>query len=145
MYSILQHSHSGIRYISILLLIILFVRSIQGLGSKTYASKDKAIATMTTISLHIQLVIGFILYFISPKVLFEPATLNSDLLRFFTMEHVLMMLIGIGFITAASVKAKRHNNSKSYKTLLIYGGIGFIILLAGIPWPFREALGVGWI
>lgn len=144
MYLILQHSHSGLRYISLFLLLLLFYRSFRGLKSNTYLSSDKRIATFTTISLHIQLVIGFVLYFMSPKVIFDSSSMQSDLLRFFTMEHILLMLIGISFITVASVKAKRQSGRKSYLSLLIYGGIGFLIILAGIPWPFREALGAGW-
>lgn len=144
MYSILVHSHSGIRYISLILLILLMVRGIKGLKSAKLLPGDKRILTFTTISLHIQIIIGFVLYFISPKVVFSASTMGTDILRFFTMEHILMMLIGIGFVTVASVKAKSQNSVKSYKTILIYGGLGFVIILAGIPWPFREALGVGW-
>lgn len=145
MLSILQHSHSGLRYVSLILLILLIATSIQAvLKGSTFTVTTRKLSFFATLSIHIQLLIGLALYFLSPKVIFNAATMKTELLRFFTMEHPLMMLIAIALITIGGVKAKRLNSPKSHRTILIYCGIGFLVLMAGIPWPFREALSVGW-
>ena len=56
-------------------------------------------------------------------------------LRFFAVEHSLIMLIAIIIITIGSFKAKRvEDERKKYKTQMVYFTIGLILILAGIPW-----------
>ena len=59
--------------------------------------------------------------------------------RFFWVEHPLMMLLAIILITVARGKAKVLNY-KAVSWLLL---IGLIIILAAIPWPFRQVVGDG--
>lgn len=59
--------------------------------------------------------------------------------RFFWVEHPLMMIIAIALITIARGKAKR-NNYKATGWLLL---VALLLILAAIPWPFREMIGEG--
>ena len=59
--------------------------------------------------------------------------------RFFWVEHPLMMLLAIILITVARGKAKVLNY-KAVSWLLL---IALILILAAIPWPFREIVGDG--
>ncbi|MCU4173710.1 hypothetical protein [Carboxylicivirga sp. N1Y90] len=96
------------------------------------------------IILHIQLIIGFVLFVISSKVMFDPIMMKNTLLRFFTMEHPLLMLIAIIIITIGHSKSKAFSNFHSHKRLFWSNLIGLLIIIASIPWPFRAELGAGW-
>jgi multisubunit Na+/H+ antiporter MnhB subunit len=57
------------------------------------------------------------------------------------MEHTVMMLIAIVLITLGYGHAKKGN----FKGVFWYYLIGLIVMLAAVPWPFREALGGSWM
>ena len=61
--------------------------------------------------------------------------------RFFAVEHFAGMLIGIILITVARGKAKVLNYKAASWLLLI----ALIVILATIPWPFREEVGRPWV
>ena len=141
MYEGLLHAHSGLRWIVLILIIINIFNAIGGLtGNKVYTSKDKKLSFYALIFTHIQALIGLALYFMSPKVQFSGNTMSNSMLRFFTMEHTLMMLIAIVLVTIGNRMAK----SGRVKAVFWYYFIALIIILAAIPWPFREELGSGW-
>jgi membrane protein DedA with SNARE-associated domain len=94
---------------------------------------------------HIQLLGGLILYFISPYVKFEGGVMKDAVARFYTVEHISMMLIAVALITIGYSKAKRAANSAAKgKTTFWFYLIGLLVILAAIPWPFRSGLGGGW-
>jgi uncharacterized membrane protein len=62
------------------------------------------------------------------------------MLRFFTMEHTVMMLIAVVLITIGHRQAKIGNLKKQFW----YYIIALIVIIAAIPWPFRAMLGSGW-
>lgn len=141
MYPALLHSHSGLRWI---LLILLLVTIFQAMGSpkgNPLSAQTKKLSLFTLIATHLQAVLGLGLYFMSPKVQFSSDTMSNSMLRFFTMEHTLMMLIAIILITMGNSYAKKDNGKK----LFLFYTIALVIILAAIPWPFRTALGAGWV
>jgi hypothetical protein len=70
--------------------------------------------------------------------------MKNTMLRFYTVEHVLMMIIAITIITIGFSTAKSITDAvNKHKRIAIMYGIGFLIMLAAIPWPFRN-LGAGW-
>jgi uncharacterized membrane protein YwaF len=71
-------------------------------------------------------------------------TEKTGVLRFYGMEHILLMIIAIILVTIGHAKAKRASEpSKKHKTILLFYAIGLILIIASIPWPFRQ-LGAGW-
>jgi hypothetical protein len=146
MYTLIVDIHSILRYVVLILLIILIIRSISGtIAKKDFNPGNRKLALITMISFHFQLLLGIILYFTSPKVIFDTMTMKSTMLRFFALEHPLLMIIAIILITIGYLKAKKRNTSSSHRVLMIFGIIAFVLLIIGIPWPFREALGGSWI
>ena len=66
MYQFVQKFHSGWAYLALLLLVIVLVNSVMGLNSKReFTAKDRKIALFGLIAAHLQLMVGFILYFLS--------------------------------------------------------------------------------
>ncbi len=58
-------------------------------------------------------------------------------IRFFGMEHSLMMFVAVSVISVGSAKAKRKNTDRDkFKTMTIWFTIGLLIILSSIPWPF---------
>jgi hypothetical protein len=141
MYPALLHSHSGLRWILLILLVVNILRALSALNNKNPLTvADKKLSLFALIATHLQAVLGFGLYYLSPKVQFSADTMGNSQLRFFTMEHTLMMLIAIVLITFGHRQAK-NLNAKGY---FWYYFIGLVIMLAAIPWPFRTALGGNW-
>ena len=139
MYPALLHTHSGLRWI-VLLLIIACVIVAAGAMSKPLSAAAKKISFFALLTTHLQTVIGLVLYFISPKVMFSGDTMSNSTLRFYTMEHILMMLIAVILVTIGNRQAKAGNG----KRMFWYYFIALVIILAAIPWPFRAALGGSW-
>lgn len=146
MYNILVGAHSGLRYIVLLLLIIAIVNAIIRSKSGEYSKKDKMINLFAMIFLHIQLVIGLILYFTSPKVQFVKGMMADATLRFYDVEHILLMIVAIVFITLGRKKAeKRKVPTTKHRLILRYYLLGLILIFISIPWPFTHpTLNTGW-
>jgi hypothetical protein len=102
---------------------------------------DSKIYSYALISCHIQLLIGLILYFISPKVNFS--MLDDKLYRFYTVEHALTMVVAIILITVGRVRSRKVEGAAKHRTILYFYALGLILILVSIPWPFRN-LGAGW-
>ena len=61
--------------------------------------------------------------------------------RFFAVEHALMMIIAWLLVHLGRSMVKRSDNdAQKHKRSLIYFGIAILIILAMIPWPFKQAL-----
>ena len=145
MYQIIKSAHSGLRWIVLILLIVAIVGAWQQWKKKShYEPKEQKLALFTLIVSHLQLLLGFVLYFISPKVMFSAETMGNSVLRFFTVEHTLGMIAAIVLITIGYSRAKRMApTANGFKSLAIFYGIGLLLILISIPWPFR-GLGAGW-
>lgn len=145
LYKIIDHAHSGLRYV---VLALVLVAIFQALGKRrsgeVYPEKNK-MALYAFMATHVQLLLGLILYlFLSPYVVFDENTMSSAVNRFYTVEHITGMLIGIALITVGYIKAKRQAGiNKGWKTIALFYTLGLLAILAMIPWPFRD-LGAGW-
>ncbi len=141
MYPALLHFHSGFRWIVLILIIVNIINALGGFsGKKVFGVRDKKLSLFALISTHLQVLLGLGLYAISPKVQFSGSTMSNSVLRFFTMEHTLMMLIAVILVTIGHRMVK----SVNFKKVFWYYFIALVVILAAIPWPFRAALGGNW-
>lgn len=138
MYNGLLHAHSGLRWITLLLILVALVVGATQMKS-TAANRKNKLALFALIFTHIQVLIGIVLYFVSPKVNFGSDMMSSPLLRFFTMEHALIMILAAVLITIGHSKAKKKATwGIANKTIAIYYGIALLLILSRIPWPFMN-------
>jgi len=146
MYNILVHAHSGLRWIALLLILIAMFKAFSGMkNNKVFSAGDKKIALFTLISFHIQLLIGLVLYFMSPKSQIIEGFMKNPMLRFYGMEHLIMMIIAIVLVTMGYSKSKKQTTDKAkHKKIAVFYTIALIIVLVAIPWPFRENLLANW-
>lgn len=133
--------HSYWAYIVLIILIFAIVNAIIGLNSKKeFTAKDLKISLFALIASHIQLVIGFIAYYMSDFYLtmrsvgMGEVMKNSDL-RKILVEHPLVGIIAITLITIGFSKHKKKATStEKFKTIAVFYGIALILILSRIPW-----------
>ncbi|NBR14163.1 MAG: cytochrome B [Flavobacteriales bacterium] len=142
MLDILKHTHSGLRWVALILLLLAIVNAFT---SSTYEKKHRLINLFAMVSLHTQLLIGLGLYFISPRVKFFDGWMKDAFYRFYGMEHISMMIIAIILVTIGHSKSKKGSTpAEKFKPIKLWYVLGLILILAAIPWPFRTALGGAW-
>jgi hypothetical protein len=136
MNEVIKQIHSGWAYLAFLLLIIAVVNSFMGLFSKKeFNTQDRKIALFALAAIHTQLLIGIIVYFVSPLGFASLGQMKDAVLRLTSLEHPLMNLIGVTLITIGWMKHKNLTTSKSkFKTFSIYYGLGLVLILSKIPW-----------
>ena len=142
MYSTLLAFHSIIRWLVLASLLFAIFRAYKGwMLGKEFSRFENLVRHWTATIAHIQLVLGLSLYFISPITYYflhhYKDAVHQRAIRFFGMEHSLMMIIAIVIITIGSAKAKRKQTDKDkFKTMAIWFTIGLIIIFTSIPWAF---------
>ena len=150
MYNGLVHAHSGLRWIVLILLIGAIVNAARSKSSGRYEKKDKMLNLFAMISLHIQLVLGLVLYFMNGnnKIDFSAGWMENYMNRFFGLEHILTMIVAIAIVTIGrrQVEKKLIGTRDKHRKILISYTIGLVLILASIPWPFSfwSVLGGGW-
>lgn len=139
---ILLTLHSIVRWLVLASLLFAIVQSYKGwFTNKEFSKFDNFVRHTTATISHIQLILGLWLYFLSPIIEYflhnyKEAAKQKEI-RFFGMEHTLMMLIAIILITIGSAKAKRKSTDKEkFKTMAIWFTISLLIIFISIPWPF---------
>jgi uncharacterized membrane protein len=136
MYHIIQKFHSGWAYLVLLLLVVAIFNSISGWFTKReFLAKDKRMALFGLIATHLQLVIGFILYFVSPKGFESLGQMEDADLRLTSLEHPLLNLLAIILITIGWSKHKNAVASDlKFKSIFVFYLLGLILILTRIPW-----------
>jgi hypothetical protein len=139
----LIHAHSGLRWVVLVLLIAATFKALMKWRSNVnYSDADRKLNLFTFISMHVQLLLGIALFFMSGRVDF--AQMKDAMFCFFTVEHTLMMVIAIALVTIGHIKSKKAtDDAKKFKTIFIFYGIALLLVLVAIPWPFR-GFGNGW-
>lgn len=134
MHSLLLLTHSVFRYFALVFLIIFVVRSFMGWINKSpYNSLDEKLGLWLFMVIHTQLVLGLILFFVSPAVVFSGESMKDATSRYWLVEHGSMMLIAIVLITVARISAKKLSDSTAkYKKLFIYNGIALLLIVVAI-------------
>lgn len=131
------HLHSILRW---LILLFLLITMFQAFAKKESIRKT---SLWLLIFAHLMLLVGLYQLIAGRygiiKGLPEGVVLMKDsFYRFFWVEHPLMMFVAIILITIARGKAK----SLNYKATGWLLFIALLLILAAVPWPFRE-IGAG--
>jgi hypothetical protein len=144
--------HSIGRWILLLLLLIAILKSVAP-GNQSFTTGYQKIGLFLTIVADLMLLVGLYLWFTGPRGynLIEEngmsAVMKNNTLRFFAVEHQVGMLLSIILIHIGKAQGKKNitDKAKHRKTVIFYL-LALLIILASIPWPFREVgEGRGWI
>lgn len=136
MYSFIQKFHSGWAYLAIMLLFIAAISSLIGYTTKKeFLPRDRKIALFTLIAMHIQLVVGLILYFVSPLGKASFGNMKDAAVRLTSLEHPLLNIIAIVLITIGWSRHKKATTSEGkFKAINFFYAIGLVLIMIRIPW-----------
>jgi hypothetical protein len=137
---ILIRVHSAWRWIVILLVLAAIIKAFSGLGGKKdYTEGSRKLMLFAMVSFHIQILMGLVLYFLSVHVIFEAGVMENPLQRFFTVEHISLMIAAMILLSVGHSRSKKREDAKAkYKQIAIFYTLSFLIVLAAIPWPFLK-------
>ncbi|MCC8409402.1 hypothetical protein LJ707_10700 [Mucilaginibacter sp. UR6-1] len=142
MYAILIFLHSAMRWLVLASLLYAIVNALRGLpGKRLFTTADDKLRHITATIAHVQLAIGFVLYFNSPFILYFRQHYHEAIKQlpylFFGMIHIGMMTLAVIIITVGSSVAKRRQtDQQKFSTMALWFTIALIIILISIPWPF---------
>jgi hypothetical protein len=141
MYTGLLHTHNLFRWLVLIVLVVAIVFAMVGwAGKREWTKRDKISGLVLTIFMDIQFLVGFILYaFVSPytQTAFADfgAAMKNALLRFYVVEHILLMGIALVFVHIGRSKTKKVLAPwKKHRVAAIWFGLALFLVLAGIPW-----------
>ena len=142
MYSAFLLIHSLLRWVVVLAGLVAIARAISGItGRRNWLPGDAAAARWFSITLDVQFLIGLLLYvwlspFIRDAWADMAATMRNAPLRFFAVEHLTGMLIGIALAHVGKSKiAKAADAAQKHKLALIFFSLAMVVILLSIPWP----------
>jgi len=132
----LKHLHSFLPYILLTVLILALLKSFVAFRSNQAHRKNGLIVLIVA---HLQLLLGIVLYIVSPKGLNTlndmGTTMKNPDLRLYALEHPVMMIIAIVFITMAYSKSKKNIADRlKHKVKTVYYLIALALILSKIPW-----------
>jgi hypothetical protein len=145
MYGGLLGLHSLLRWAMIIFLIINIVR-VNVEADQHFDKVDKAWSLRLLVTTHVNLLVALYLYFFGPNGLQVISTekytakdvMEQPNLRFWLIEHPIMMLISITIITISHTYSKKDiEPKKKHRIMSILYIIALLIILAAVPWPFR--------
>jgi hypothetical protein len=140
-YGITLFLHSWNRWLILVAGVIVIAAAIKGLSGKSeYSPFQKKWALIFLSSLHLQLLVGLIMYFfISPFTAqaFSDfgAAMKDSVLRFWAVEHAFVNVIAVALAQTGSILVKRKADANGkHKRTLIYTGIALFLILSMVPW-----------
>lgn len=145
MHTGLLHLHGLLRWVFLVVSVVLVVKLV--MGARRSGPYPRGLVGAHLGLLHINVLVGLVMWLgTSPLTSAFFANVGAGMkeapLRFFGMEHPLMMIVAAVVATVGSVKAKRAlDDARRLRTALIFQGLALVIVLAAIPWPFRGAAG----
>jgi hypothetical protein len=145
----LVYLHSILRWVILVLLLVSIFRSYSGWRNrKAFLPQDRKIWLFTLISAHLTLLLGLVQLFfgrfgILRTSLPEGTSIMKDkFYRFFWIEHPVTMILAIVLITMGYGMAKKPlTDEMKFKKAFWFFFLAMLLILAGIPWPFREIIG----
>jgi hypothetical protein len=140
MYSVLLTTHSWLRWLALLGVIIVLIRAIRGAtAAAPWTRSDLTWAKGAAHLLTLQVLIGIVLYIVSPYVrsLMDNmgATMKDKTSRFFAVEHAVVMIVALGLTHIGTAKAKKaQTDGGRHKSIALFFGIALLLIAYGIPW-----------
>ncbi|MGL6268008.1 MAG: hypothetical protein ACRC2O_08775 [Chitinophagaceae bacterium] len=148
----LVHLHNFLRWVILVLLVISIVKSYSGWkGKKVFSAADARVWLFTMIAAHITLLLGLYQWLagrygmITSELPAGTSMMKDKFYRFFWMEHPLTMILAIVMITLGRGLAKKAlPDEVKYRKAFWFFFIALVLILIGMPWPFRELIGRPW-
>ena len=140
-YSTLLLIHSWLRWAFLFAALYAIIRSLNGkINNKPFGKEENTAAKILIALTHTMLLLGLILWFISPNVqqaLSQGASvfMKDKVLRALVIEHPLTNIIAVVLIQLGRIKSKiAYEDDSKHMRSLVYYGLGLLLILSRIPW-----------
>jgi uncharacterized BrkB/YihY/UPF0761 family membrane protein len=140
MYLALLHTHNLTRWFVLIAALAALVLAVMAIAGRKPFSQQHRLANLAfVISMDLQLVIGLLLYVVSPLVRTALADMGSAMgdsqLRFFAVEHMSVMLVAVALAHVGSVLIRRAPTDQAKHTrALLWFGLSTTAVIFSIPW-----------
>jgi hypothetical protein len=142
MYDITLFAHSWLRWAAILAGLLAIGRAILGASRRgEWTRADERAGMWFVALLDLQLLIGLVLYVaLSPitraAIQDFGAAMKSSGLRFWAVEHLFGMIVGLALVHVGRVRTRKLTKSSArHRVALISYTLGLLAILLSIPWP----------
>jgi len=146
MYLLVLALHSLLRWVVLATGAIAVVRAVGGMrGRRAWTTADMRAGLWFAVALDIQFLAGLLLYVaLSPitRAAFRDfgAAMGSTVLRFWAVEHVFGMLIGLALVHVGRARARKTADPvQRHKVSALFYGLALIAIVLTIPWPGMPA------
>lgn len=144
MYDLLLSIHNLVRWFFLAAALYAIFKAIKGVSSDAvYTKSDKTAGALLVAAAHSMLLLGIILWFVSPNVQAAAANIGASMkdkaMRFVLIEHPLTMILAVALIQIGRIRSKKaYADLDKHKRSLIFYGIALVLVLSRIPWnvPF---------
>lgn len=133
--------HSWLRWVILAFAVIIVIKYLIGwLNKRKFTALDNQIGLFLILCLDVQFLLGLVLYFfLSPitqsAIQFGGYQLEDPNVRFYAIEHPVIMFIAIIFAHVGRVMSKRGTDERlRFKRGTILFGIALILILSRMPW-----------
>ena len=139
MYELVLILHNVLRWLVLGAALWVMVVSLQGLQTQQYTASSRTAGRVFVSALDTMLLLGLILMLISPVVRAAFADFGGAMgqrdLRFFAMEHWLLMIVAVVLAHVGSTRVKKAvEASAKHRQALIWYGLSLVLILFAIPW-----------
>ena len=141
MYNTLLFIHSWIRWIILVMAVIVIFKALTGwLGKKGYTKGDNALSASFVGFMHLQLLLGLVLYFVYSPYAFKAiqnsgmsAVMKDPVNRFWAIEHIALMILAVVLAQVGRSRAKKMSDAvRKHKTSFIFFTIAIVLILVSI-------------
>lgn len=134
--------HSYLAYVALAVLFLAVANAIMGLVSNrmfTALGKDFRLSLFALILCHLQLLVGLVLFYLSPSGLNAIQELGmggmNSAVRLLAVEHPFVNILAVILITVGWSRHKKFmEGKKKFKSIAIFYGLGLVLILSRIPW-----------
>lgn len=139
MYSFLKSTHSYFAWLVLALILWVFIMAFYYafIKKEAFGPQHKKWVLFPMIAAHIQLLVGLVLYIVSPLGWsnLSGETMKNSYQRLLVVEHPLTNIIAIVLITLGYSLYKKHSETVlGTRKVTVYMGLGLLLLLSRIPW-----------
>ncbi|QJR36075.1 hypothetical protein [Gemmatimonas groenlandica] len=137
MYGILLGAHNLLAWAVLIVGVLVLSRA--GSRSATWSEADTGLVRKLTLLVHLQLLAGLGLWFVSPAVAAARASMSTTMkdpaLRRLVVEHPTLMVLAVIAATVSSVRVKKAADSATKAKRALVGTLLTLALVAAvIPW-----------
>ncbi len=141
MYTAILLAHSWLRWAVLLLGLFAIVLAVSGaITRRPWRSLDDRAGALFTTALDIQMLVGLVLYFLLSPITRAAlsdfgAAMGSSGPRFFAVEHVFGMVVGIVLAHRGRSRVRKITDPVSrHRVAAVFLVLAMIAILASIPW-----------